>query len=319
MQSTMGTKSGDDRMRLFDCFCYCGEADLLEIRLEELEGLADVVVVVESRRTWKGAEKPLHFEAERARFARHAGRLRYVALDDISPEEVAAMMRLHRRKRPANEAWAREWAQRDAIWRGIADAAPGDMIMVSDVDEIPRREVIARILNDPGCGDCVWFLENREFSGKLNLATPRRDWVGSRLVARRRLVSPQRLRMARSEGHRRALRGTRTFDWWMRTWLDFRHPLRPRRLPDAGWHFTGVGSVAMIAAKAARILEDVSKFGDVTDQALITERLAQGLTYLGAPTELISLETMPLAIRRDPARFAHLLETAQRTRGAETP
>ena len=48
--------------RIFDSFCYRGEADLLECRLTELYESVHAFVIVECNLTYSGHPKPLRFD-----------------------------------------------------------------------------------------------------------------------------------------------------------------------------------------------------------------------------------------------------------------
>lgn len=39
-------------------------------------------------------------------------------------------------------AWLKEHTQRNAIVRGLDNAAPSDLVIVSDLDEIPKRDAV---------------------------------------------------------------------------------------------------------------------------------------------------------------------------------
>jgi len=123
------------RPRVFDCFTFYNELDLLEARLEELWDEVDAFVAVEATRTFQGKPKPLILRDHFDRFRRFADKLVVVSLDepDAGPSP-----------------WDREGAQRDAISRGLAGrAAPHDVIFLGDIDEIPRRGVVAAIRDNP--------------------------------------------------------------------------------------------------------------------------------------------------------------------------
>ena len=49
-------------MKIFDCFTYFNEEDLLHIRLEELDDVVDYFVIVEASQTFTGINKPLHLD-----------------------------------------------------------------------------------------------------------------------------------------------------------------------------------------------------------------------------------------------------------------
>jgi len=92
--------------RIFDCFTFLNEFDLLEIRLHELAQVVDRFVIAESPVTFTGRPKPLHFLDNRARFAAFADKIIHIVVDD---------------QPVTDSAWEREWHQRNALERGIAD------------------------------------------------------------------------------------------------------------------------------------------------------------------------------------------------------
>lgn len=108
-------------MRLYDCVMLHDELDMLELRLRELDGLADYHVITESPVTHRGAPKPLHYQASAERFSKWAGRIVHVVADlPDSPDP-----------------WVREHAQRDAALSALQDAADDDLVLIADIDEIP--------------------------------------------------------------------------------------------------------------------------------------------------------------------------------------
>jgi beta-1,4-mannosyl-glycoprotein beta-1,4-N-acetylglucosaminyltransferase len=107
---------------IWDTVIFDDELDMLECRLTELAPVVDRFVVCEATRALSdGAVKPLVFEANRGRFGEWAERITYVVADLPA----------------AGDAWERERVQRDAIAHGLGGAAPDDLILLSDVDEIP--------------------------------------------------------------------------------------------------------------------------------------------------------------------------------------
>lgn len=55
---------------VWDCFCYNGEEDMLEIRLSILDKEVDCFVLCESKQTFSGKEKPLFYAENNGRFAK---------------------------------------------------------------------------------------------------------------------------------------------------------------------------------------------------------------------------------------------------------
>lgn len=112
---------------VYDCFMFFNEIELLKMRLEELDEVVDHFVLVESIETQKGHCKPLYFKENRALFEKHLPKIIHIIIDEHHPE-----MGL----------WERENYQRNCIARGLKDCKPSDMILISDLDEIPRPELI---------------------------------------------------------------------------------------------------------------------------------------------------------------------------------
>lgn len=112
---------------IFDCMLFFNELDLLEIRLHELSNVVDRFVVVESTWTFSGHPKPLVYRENRDRFRGFSDRIVHVVVDDLPS---------------GDDHWARERHQREAVARGLAEALPNDIVMLSDVDEIPRAEAV---------------------------------------------------------------------------------------------------------------------------------------------------------------------------------
>jgi hypothetical protein len=113
--------------KVYDCFLYNGEIDALEIRLHELADVAYRFVVLESDKTFRGTSKALSFDPLDPRITPFAAAIRYVLVKDMPH---------------TNDACRRQTWQRNAILRGIPDAAEDDLVLVSNVDEIPRATTV---------------------------------------------------------------------------------------------------------------------------------------------------------------------------------
>ncbi len=117
-------------MKIYDCFTFYNELDLLELRLQELYTTVDQFVIVESNQTFTNRLKPWNFETHAQRFEKFLDKIRYVKVEDM-PGSV--------------NPWHNEHHQRNAIVRGIIDADSTDIIIVSDVDEIPRVAALEKM------------------------------------------------------------------------------------------------------------------------------------------------------------------------------
>jgi beta-1,4-mannosyl-glycoprotein beta-1,4-N-acetylglucosaminyltransferase len=125
-----------DQTKVYDCFRFNGEFRVLEIRLNELWDVVDKFIIMESSYT-------------------HTGGLKKFTLDDTwsdydkYKEKIIIVRSKKNRKR-----WTsvhREYVQRAELDRGIkrVKANPQDLIIISDVDEIPRHSIIEELKKSP--------------------------------------------------------------------------------------------------------------------------------------------------------------------------
>src|SRR6476620_1912740 len=140
--------------RLFDCFTLFNELDLLELRLRELDALVHRFVLVEAPRTFTGLPKPLHFKQNRDRFQPFLPKIVYVELEEF-PADLAS-------------AWDREYFSRRAIMRGLDSAAPDDLVLISDVDEIPKPANLETALRSPSSARRLTVFESEAYLHYLN-------------------------------------------------------------------------------------------------------------------------------------------------------
>ncbi|MGB7978228.1 MAG: hypothetical protein WCF19_03595 [Chlamydiales bacterium] len=117
--------------KIYDCFMFNHELDILEIRLNEMYDFVDYFVLVESTETHRGTPKELHYENNKARFGRFQDKIIHVIVRDPLP---------------TNDLWAREGFQRDQIIRGLKRCSPDDCVIISDLDEIIRGKDISKIV-----------------------------------------------------------------------------------------------------------------------------------------------------------------------------
>lgn len=123
-------------MKVFDTFLLNDELDMLQCRLEELDGKVDRHILVESPLDHQGNPKPLHYAENKAfgkRFARWEDKIVHVVADGLPSFE----------ENP--DPWSRERVQRQAVWAGLelAGAQPADLVLVCDVDEIPSDKALS--------------------------------------------------------------------------------------------------------------------------------------------------------------------------------
>lgn len=113
---------------IWDLFLFNDELDMLECRLREFEGIPDVQhVLVESEVNFRGVSKSLHYQDNKNRFAEWSSRIMQL----VAPLPWT------------DNPWQREFAARDFMSEGLAKAGPHDLVLLSDVDEIPTMAAVS--------------------------------------------------------------------------------------------------------------------------------------------------------------------------------
>lgn len=262
---------------MYDCFPLFQELDILEIRLEELYPVVDRFVIVESTHTHSGKPKPLHYAENRHRYAQYNDKIIHVVESLPDKEGRAADRR-------------REMSQRNAILRGLMDAPDDAVVLISDVDEIPRRGAVQLLGGGIPDGGVVAFVQ-RLYYYNVNTSAPDRPWPGTRAanIADVRALSPHVIRNGLGQP-------------------DAHYPTH-FRINDAGWHFSYFGGVQRIREKQDAFLHQELVNPETTDEATIRERMERGEDVWGRVGELNfihgSASDLPVAIRCDPMRWLH--------------
>ncbi len=204
---------------VYDCFQFFNELDILKLRMHVLNDVADRFVISESTVTFSGEKKPLYFQENREMFAPFADKIIHKVVDD-TPMDVSAFMR--------------DSHQKCAVARGLAGARPEDIVIFSDVDEIPNPEAVKRVLADFDDSkiyalaqrNFYCYLDMEETSGNLLSITGEfegitgsdRKWLGTKICSYR-MLSSYTTEQLRDKAQK---------------------PLMVR-VPDGGWHFSYMG------------------------------------------------------------------------------
>ena len=117
-------------MKIFDCFTYFNEADILRIRLEELGDLVDFFVIIEASETFTGSSKRFYFDDIPSWIDKWKDKIIRVKVN--FPQDV-------------NTSWLKEYYQRNAIISGLSLAEPEDIIIISDADEIINSNIVSQL------------------------------------------------------------------------------------------------------------------------------------------------------------------------------
>lgn len=204
---------------IIDAFTFFNELDLLELRLNVLDSVVDRFVLVEADRTFQNEIKPLYFQENKQRFEKFLHKIDHVIVNDMPG---------------GTDPWLREAHQRNAICIGLKECNPDDVILISDVDEIPNPDKVISASFAPGLRmfrqALYYYYYNYECDQQSDL-----PWTA--MVNYSELTSPQEIR---DEVMRISTKivggGGSNFDGIT-------------LIANGGWHFSYMGGVDAIIKK----------------------------------------------------------------------
>ena len=224
-------------MKIFDCFMYFDEEQVLDLRLNVLYQNVDYFVIVESIYNHKGEKRNLLFNSQK--FEKFNDKIIYLVYDKI-PQLVEPVKETDNEKEKDGKyimnALYRENAQRDFILEGLKSAKKDDLILISDVDEIPKLSSVNlnQIKNE------IILFKQDMFYYKYNLCLPNFKWTGTKAVKKKNLVSPQWLRNVKD----------RKYPFYrIDTFFSDKKYIDIKIINDGGWHFSNIKSPEMIEHK----------------------------------------------------------------------
>jgi len=224
-------------MKIFDCFMYFDEEQVLDLRLNVLYKDVDYFVIVESIYNHKGEKRDLLFDIQK--FQKFSDKIIYLIYDKI-PKLVKPINNSENENDKDGKyimnALYRENAQRNYILKGLKNAKKDDLILISDVDEIPKLSSI----NLNYIKDEIILFKQDMFYYKYNLALPNFKWTGTKAVKKKRLISPQWLRNVKD----------RKYPYYrIDTFFSDKKYMNIKIINDGGWHFSNIKSPEMIEHK----------------------------------------------------------------------
>jgi beta-1,4-mannosyl-glycoprotein beta-1,4-N-acetylglucosaminyltransferase len=224
-------------MKIFDCFMYFDEEVVVDVRLNTLNEFVDYFIIVESRFTHKGDLRELKFNHKK--FEKFKDKIIYVIDDQIysQTEEIKPLDNEGEKSRKYifNAAY-RENGQRNLISKGLSGAENEDLILISDVDEIPKlNNVNLKMINKK-----IILFKQDMFYYKFNLHLPNLIWTGTKACKKKHLINPQWLRNIKDRKY-----SFFRFD----TFFSKTKYTDIKIINDGGWHFSNIKTAKEIEFK----------------------------------------------------------------------
>ena len=216
---------------------YFDENVVLEVRLNTLDKYVDYFVIVESTYNHRGDKRRLLFNINK--FEKFKNKIIYLIYDE-NPQNIEKIYENDNaseisRKYILNAA-KRENGQRNYIFNALKKANNDDLILISDVDEIPNLETL-----DINKIDRKIILFKQEmFYYKFNLKLPNLIWTGTKACKKKNLVSPQWLRNIKD----------RKYSFYrIDTFFSNTKFIDVKIIYNGGWHFSNIKNASEIEHK----------------------------------------------------------------------
>ena len=215
-------------MNIYDCFMYFDEDLLLDLRLNILNKYVKKFIITEATYAHNGSKKKLNFDIRN--FSKFKDKITYIVVDTPPPdikkiksndsEEIKAQKLVY-------NGYARDIFQRQNLSRGLDQALENDIIIISDLDEVPNLENIdlENIKNK------IIIFKQKMFYYKLNLVYPNFTWFGSKACKKKKLSSPQWLRNIKSKKYS---------NWRIDLFFSKKKYINNCYIENGGWHFTNI-------------------------------------------------------------------------------
>ena len=216
------------KIKIFDCVTFFNESELLYLRLNILDEFVDYFVICEAKEDHRGNKKELNFNI--SKFKKFKNKIIYLVYDKI-PNKI------ERIKKTDNEniknakyilnATFRENGQRNYIINGLSKANENDIILISDVDEIPNLSKV----NFKEIKEKIILFKQDMFYYKFNLKLPNMEWTGTKGCKKKDLISPQWLRNIKD----------RKYPFYrIDTFFSKDKYISVKIVKNGGWHFSNI-------------------------------------------------------------------------------
>ena len=235
-----------------------------DLRFNILDEHVTKFVVVESKFTHSGEKRNLLFDINK--YSKFKNKINYVILENepsnleiINDSDTADK----KNSKYIMNALKRENYQRNGITNGLKEASPDDLILISDVDEIPN---LSNLELENINNEIILFKQNFYYY-KFNLKLEDMPWLGTKACKYKELKSPQWLRNVKDKKY--------PF-WRLDVLFSNKKYSNIKFIENGGWHFSNMKSPAEIEKKMRTYLHhreyDINPLGEEKIKEIIKSK-----------------------------------------------
>ena len=296
-------------MKIFDCFMYFDEEVVLDVRLNTLDKYVDYFVIVESSFTHKGDNKNLMFNHNK--FEKFKNKIIYLVYDK-QPKGIEAVNENDSEDEKSRKyilnAALRENGQRNFIQNGLNKAENNDIILISDVDEIPNLSEV----NFNNISEKIIMFHQDMFYYKFDLKIPNLLWTGTKGCRKKYLLSPQWLRNVKDRKY---------FPFRIDILFSEKKYSSIKFINNGGWHFSYIKTAEEIEHKLKSYLHhrefdeqslSVEEIQNIIEnkKAIYDLKVDKRVNKIGDGSKLVKIkfEKLPIYIQQNKHNYMKWLD-----------
>ena len=296
-------------MKIFDCFMYFDEEVVLDVRLNTLDKYVDYFVIVESSFTHKGDNKNLMFNHNK--FEKFKNKIIYLVYDK-QPKGIEAVNENDSENEKSRKyilnAVLRENGQRNFIQNGLIKSEDNDIILISDVDEIPNLSEV----NFNNISEKIIMFHQDMFYYKFDLKIPNLLWTGTKGCRKKYLLSPQWLRNVKDRKY---------FHFRIDILFSEKKYSSIKFISNGGWHFSNIKTAEEIEYKLKSYLHhrefdlqslSVEEIKNIIEnkKAIYDLKVDKRVNKIGDGSKLIKIkfEKLPIYIQQNKHNYMKWLD-----------
>ena len=288
---------------------YFDEEVVLDVRLNTLDKYVDYFVIVESSFTHKGDNKNLMFNHNK--FEKFKNKIIYLVYDK-QPKGIEAVNENDSENEKSRKyilnAALRENGQRNFIQNGLNKAEDNDIILISDVDEIPNLSEV----NFNNISEKIIMFHQDMFYYKFDLKIPNLLWTGTRGCRKKYLLSPQWLRNVKDRKY---------FPFRIDILFSEKKYSSIKFINNGGWHFSYIKTAEEIEHKLKSYLHhrefdeqslSVEEIQNIIEnkKAIYDLKVDKRVNKIGDGSKLVKIkfEKLPIYIQQNKHNYMKWLD-----------
>ena len=288
---------------------YFDEEVVLDLRLNTLDKYVDYFIIVESSFTHRGDKRNLKFDHKK--FEKFKDKIIYLTYDK-EPDGIEVVYEndneAEKSRKYILNAAKRENGQRDYIVNGLQKASFEDLVLISDVDEIPNLEEI----NLDDLKEKILMFQQDMFYYKFDLKLPNMVWSGTKGCRKKDLLSPQWLRNIKDKKYS-LFRLDIIFSKTKYNSIKF--------IKNGGWHFSNIKSPKEIEHKLKSYLhhrefdEEPLSLDQIDNiiknkQAIYDLKVDKTVNKVGTGSKLVnySFDKLPIYLKENKEHYKEWLD-----------